>query len=968
MPSWRASGSPEGSTGREEAQGEMRTTRIRLTWFLTAGLLCPKLSPFAQEEGARFQCPLNDAGKLSAAVYDGSGRLVRTLHYLREKGSGSAEVSWDGLGNFGEPLSPGRYLVRAAVSNVRVKYVMTIGNGLQPSDPSDHGGVHAGQGVCVDPRGNVWFVGLIGGETPKNLQCYTPDGKRVRHFEPVFGGYAVAADDRFVYVLSHSRLEGQSLAFVYRFDAETGKQVEYAGRSAGRLNPGGVAPFPDPAALNDAVPRASSLALHAGKLYIAIPASQSMAVMDAKTGEVEATLSVPGLHAVAAGEDGTLYALVGNDMIAMDLQSNSQKVVARGLNNPGALAVGPDGSVFVLQDPAGVVKLSPSGKELLCVGERGSFYTPEDGKVKPTRFLSPTSIAVDKQGDFYLTDPGLSRVQKFRRDGTPVWSEVAIYAEEMCVDQEKPAELYCTNGGMELRRYLLNYKKPGWKLDAVWRVKMAPGKFMTVGMRIARIAGKRLLAVWDGGFFSVNGYRLLPLKVSPLPIIDEKGSALVVEAEAVYRQPAAFDHAGCPVYRSEDKRLVAALDLSWNAAHRVAFPNNYHLPRAVSDETGSFYIMAGEEGKSEGVGYWQRMYRQVYLQKYDTRGRLVWNLGRHAEAWANPGEFYMPNRVNVNRGFAYVTDVSGLLSIFDPNGLMVGFEIKDAYRGYSLANDLYGGGGESWVSYVFTHPESRKTYYLIQDHGLGAFRLYEVQGLEKVRTWASEITLTKPAPPKPRETEKKARLFSAQIFQARRTPMIDGDLSEWSETGAERLWMKEGDESLPNASLRFRYDSAYLYIAVHVRNDESPAVNAFAAERDLMWRADALELYLGTDFKAWRQRAYTANDYQFMFPVGPKASGKGYCWTRHEWVEGTQSAYGIDPDRKGYALEARLPWSYVRYEPKAGDKLPFDMRVMFGDAEGAQLMTNLIWCATNMAFNDTSEWGMALLQGFYAEQ
>ncbi len=377
--------------------------------------------------------------------------------------------------------------------------------------------------------------------------------------------------------------------------------------------------------------------------------------------------------------------------------------------------------------------------------------------------------------------------------------------------------------------------------------------------------------------------------------------------------------------------------------------------------------MAGEPDASGGVGYWERMYKQAYLQKYNTKGKLVWNIGRHAESWANPGEFYMPNRVNVHRGFAYVTDVSGLLSIFDPNGLLVAFEIKDAYRGHSLASDLYGGGGESWVAYPFTNSRNGKTYYIIQDHGEGAYRLFEVQGLDALQTWQGQVELVTPAPAKPREAEQKQRLFSAQIYQARKAPSIDGDLAQWSDTGTETLWMKEGDATLPHATLRYRYDSRNLYIAVHVRNDDSPAVNAYAADRDLMWRADALELYVGTDFSTWRKNPYTEHDFQFMFAVGEKMTGRAYCWTRHEWVEGSHSAYRVDPDRQGYTLEGVLPWEYMKYAPQAGDKLGFDMRVMMGNADGTQFVSNLIWSATNTAFNQKNEWGMALLQGFYAE-
>ncbi len=916
-------------------------------------LLLSLLARAADPTGVSFHLPLDNAGKCSAVVYDASGKLVRTLNFLTDKPRGPRDMHWAGLDDVGQPLPPGAYTVRAAVSNVHLQYVMTIANGIQPSDPHDNGGVHAGQGVCADAAGNVWFIGQMGGEVALNVQCLTPDGKRVKQFEPMFGGNVGAVDAHYIYLLSGNG--------VYRLDTTTGKQADYPGK------PRGMALFPDTDAKD--APHAHGLALLDGKLYLAVPSSGTVQVIDATSGTLEAPLTAPGIAAVAAGPAHRLYALLDADLVALDTDGGNRRVLAHGLVHPTALAVDGAGNSYTIEDATTVVKRAPDGKELYRLGQKGTFYTPEDGKVEPTRFAGLAAITVDAHGDVYLTEPALGRVQKFRADGKFSWAQVAIYAEEMCVDPRHPTELYGTNGCRQLRRYVLDYRQPGWKLDAVWNTELMPSKFMTVAMRVFPLHGQRILAVWDAGYYRLDGYRIVPLRHGAMPITDEDGVRLCWEKDAAYRQPVAgLDAKGDPLYRDADKQLLCKPDQSWNKAHHVEFPYVYHIIRADNDDAGNLFVMAGEWGKSDGIGYWQRLFKQAYLQKYDRQGRLVWNIGQHTEDWTNPGDFYMPNRVALHAGNAYVMDVSGQLSIFNADGLMIGFLMGDSYRGENWEKSLYAGQGESWAYHVFTDPRTRKTYYLVQSHGDGGYRLYEVCGLRDTRTWAGAVTLTTPAPARPPAGEKKARIFSAQLYQPRTPPVIDGDLSDWSDTGTEMLWLKEGHTELPNAGLRFRYDSTNLYIALHVRNDDSPAMNAEAADRDLMWRGDALELYLGTDFASWHKGTYTPTDYQLMFAVGKTMTGKAYCWTKHEWVDGSQSAYKVDPDKLGYTLEALVPWRYVAYTPKAGDRLPFDMRVMLGNAEGTQYITNLIWSATNMAFNQTDMWGMAMVQGFYAGQ
>ena len=976
-----------------------------LHFIIAAGLVAAPGRPApagTDQVGCRFRTMLKAPGPVSAAVYRAHGQMVRTLAYLQAHKPGSVELYWDGLDDFGRPCAPGAYTLRAVQSGVGVQYVMTLANGRQPSRPDDAGWVRAGRTVAVAPDGRVILAGQIGGESPKSLQVFSPDGKHVKSFQPIYQPCAVVTNGRHAYMTATRQIEGKRLAFVFRMDLDakgaTTAQVDYPG------GPGGTAPFTDRTASGDPryrlraerLPRpiggpwgapkyvqgvdwwgVHSIALANGTLFLAVPSTESILVMDPATGKIRRTIPVEHVHAVAVGPRGRLYAIAGTQVLVMNPDGKDRRVFfSQGLEAPYDLAVDPKGHVVVIDQggapipydvttPA-LVKIAPDGKQVWRIGAKGS----RDGRVEPTRFWNPRDVAVDRQGNIYLTEPTLGRVQKFAPNGRFMWALVTIYTEAMCVDPDDPTQFYCTAGSEQVRRYVLDYDKRTWRLDGAWRRMMAPGKFMTVGMRMAKAHGRKFLAVWDGGLFAVNGHDLLYAKRETMPVVDCAGTAFPTEydrktgAFTVYEvPPSGYDLHGCPIYDQAKRRLRVRIDPTWNRAHHVGFHLNYHLHHLQFDDAGNLYVRVARRGRGTGVPYWARMWEQVFLQSYDPKGRLRWAVGRKTTNFVKPGEFYGPNRINVEGPFVYFTDVSGVLSIFDRQGLMVGFLMKDSARGFGVEDDLYGCGGESWVSYVATHPKTGRVYYYTQDHGTGTFRVYQITGLDTLQRWDARLVLKRAAPARPHRGKTK-REFVARIFRAGRIS-LDGKLDEWTDQGAERLWAEQGNNALPHASLRFRYDRRFLYVAVHVRSDDTPAVNRNAGSRDLMWKGDCVELYVGTDIAAWRKGTYTPTDYQLMLAPGVHATGKAYCWTYHQWVDKSRVAWSVDADKRGYQIEAAVPWAFFRGPgPKAGRRLPLDMRVMCGDRTGEKYAYNLIWSARNMAFNRTDQWGQAILEQF----
>jgi DNA-binding beta-propeller fold protein YncE len=114
-------------------------------------------------------------------------------------------------------------------------------------------------------------------------------------------------------------------------------------------------------------------------------------------------LSFP--YGLSVDADGDIY-------VADELANRVVKIAPQGqilatwrASAPVATAVGAQDTVFVLEGEDGRIKgFSFAGKLLTTLGGRGSGAG---------QFASPSGIAVDSQGDLYVTDTNNHRVQKF---------------------------------------------------------------------------------------------------------------------------------------------------------------------------------------------------------------------------------------------------------------------------------------------------------------------------------------------------------------------------------------------------------------------------------------------------------------------------------------------------------------------------------------------------------------------------
>ena len=203
------------------------------------------------------------------------------------------------------------------------------------------------------------------------------------------------------------------------------------------------------------------------------------------TGSGDGQFATP--RSLTVGPDGSIYvADSGNHRIQIfDQEGNflrkwgSEGAGPGQFNEPWGIAVGQDGTVYVADTWNHRIQAFSSTGEFLW--QTGTFFNAQgDAQAAPGSFWGPRDLAVDQEGNLYVTDTGNKRVQKFTPNGEFIqtWGGGGIipgaFEEPVGIDVDSQGNVYVADTwNRRIQKFdsnfnpLIQWNVVGWDSESV---------------------------------------------------------------------------------------------------------------------------------------------------------------------------------------------------------------------------------------------------------------------------------------------------------------------------------------------------------------------------------------------------------------------------------------------------------------------------------------------------------------------
>lgn len=432
-------------------------------------------------------------GFLSLALYDERGSLVRTLLSAEPVDAGPRSVAWDATTDLGLPVKPGKYAARGVffTEPPRVDFRGVVGKSGNPPYPTADGkGGWAGNlghpsGVCSNGKTVVMSWACVEDHQITGIQEMDADGSVLRRYQSFYPW-----DQR-----SASAMDERNL-YLGIFDGGKGLEIaEYKlGEARGRI----FAKLPSKR-VKTAVGRwahrefsmVDGLALSPDRVFASVATSDDLYVLERPSGKIlkRATLRAPyGL----AFHEGKLLVVSDGQVLrySADLIPEGIVVPKGALLNPNALAVHPDGRLFVGDSGAGaavnleaeagskqVVVFSKEGKEIGRIGAKGG--APRSGRFESPRLgdIFALCLSPDRRSLFVQdVATGFHRTTRWSLEGAleREWFGRKLETSSDRINPDRPDELVKVGGPFDdvltVQAWQVDYGKGTWR--PAWRYTM----------------------------------------------------------------------------------------------------------------------------------------------------------------------------------------------------------------------------------------------------------------------------------------------------------------------------------------------------------------------------------------------------------------------------------------------------------------------------------------------------------------
>jgi len=964
-----------------------------------------------------FAYDLPEESEVSIALFDPEGRAVRTLVAQAARRAGRNVERWDGLDDAGKPLAAGQYVWRGLYHQpVKTRFVLSAHNSGQPPYKTDDntggwGGDH-GCPTAVCAVGDAVILTWNMSESGWGIIRTDLNGRKqwgIKH-----NAEDVATDGRRLLIVGDHGFNGEDS--VKLFDPGDGRP----------LNWGNGKPALDPPAGGDPKTNVARGVAHGrSNVYVSWTDRNLVGVYDDQSGNLLETWNVPTPGRLAVRPDGSV-AVISQGKIVLAAKVGATPWISDHVDEPVALAAGPDGALYVanrgrLQN---VSVFSPEGKFAGSIGQQGG--RPRVGRYDPAGILEPGGITLDANGHLWVAETldapkrhsvWHAKTGKLVRE----FFGASSYFGWASMDPERPDELYCHN--------VL------WKIDldkgtclpqsTIWRAT-APN--MIREPNPSGYAGHfRVFTAGNGkqfGWGMIDYSNMLFLRVGDLfkplagtiriahgpygggvlyPAMGDsrkypEGAYLWQDAnddQSVQENELSVSPAGRGevVFNWIDRDLNAWCDSGWiykparfladgrpvyDFGRREPIPwkggNSNCTSLWLDDQDDTVYTLA--PGGQPGFARWTR------------EGKLIWGYGSIIP-WHDALSLPMvaPGRLwGLTMPLGVAGDYTGAACYFGPyhiftrDGVYVAMVMRDGRSG-GLGADIT---ASETLTGQLVKPRGMNRYFLLAGDQDG--RVTEIVGLDTVKRLPGGVYV-----------------HASEDVQAAAKALAD---YERAKVKSQRLDIARGKPGLPTAkpvtrpvddkrsfAARAAYDEKNLYVGFDV---SSPAelVNEISDWRLVFTGGNCLDIQMATDSAADPHRTTPApGDLRFVItrqkdkPLAvvyrPKLKGFVGQPIVLTSATGRESFDAIEKTDKigleyqktsgGFRAVIAVPLELLGWSPSPGQTVKMDLGYLFGNATGSQVSLRAYWTNNSFSANVTNdvpnesrlephEWGTAAVE------
>lgn len=385
---------------------------------------------------------IKNPGGVSLAIYDSHGRMIKEILISKKQEPGKYEAVWDGTDKDGELVPPGTYTWKAISANIKAEYKFSVGNTGDPPYRNREGtggfGGFNPMGVTIDEEDGIYLL-FRQEEGEGLLQRVSRNGILIwqAHVPSDVNGYdatgqtAVTCDKDYVYVVGtranpEDRFYYRPQEGIWRVDKKSGEHVpwgnnklvvyvnepreskediyhQYGALLLGwqRVKEGG---YKDPKFL--VVVR--GLAVFGNKIYVPLYFEDKIAVYDQNGIRKDEITGINKPQGVAVNNEGVLYVASGEEILKVTLDGKILGTVIKELSAPWGVALDKQGNVYItdLGTSQQIKKFSPEGKLLLTIGKEGGDME-FNGRIYPDVLRFPLGISVTNDGSICVADSGV---------------------------------------------------------------------------------------------------------------------------------------------------------------------------------------------------------------------------------------------------------------------------------------------------------------------------------------------------------------------------------------------------------------------------------------------------------------------------------------------------------------------------------------------------------------------------------